>query len=556
MKFGRKKQKKEEKELTGFRKFMKNKYLNLGIYSVLLLLLILWTQDWWLVIFFGVIFDYFITQKVNWTFWKKRGAPKTKTVEWIDAVVFAGIAALLIRTLLIEAYTIPTSSMEKTLRVGDYLFVSKYHYGPRMPITPLAIPFTHHTLPLTKHTPAFVDWIQMPYKRLAGLTKVKNDDIVVFNFPVGDTVAANIQAQSYYELCRQFGRKAVKKDEVMNPYTGLLQKDFFGKILVRPLDKKDNYVKRCVAIAGDNMEIIDGVVYLNGQPQKKFEYMQYKYAIITDGSPMNPKVYTRLEISNEDLKQAYSIDPNILVYMPELSEYNLANLMILPLTQFGYEQMKSMPNVVYIKRLIKNKGYKEPYIFPHTPLEYTISDTLVNYVASVDDSLAIALTERIGKTFSTTEDFLNILIRNSSDSLLIPNIVSYMTIAQTGTYAWNEDNFGPFWIPKAGETLELNLDNLPLYERAIEVYDRNTLEVKNGKILINGTETTSYTFKQDYFFMMGDNRHNSADSRFWGLVPEDHVVGTPIFIWLSLDKDKKFISKIRFDRFFLETRNL
>lgn len=548
--------KKLEKKPSKFKKFTQNKYVNLVIYSVLLFLLILWTKNWWMVIFYGIIFDFFITKKVNWTFWKKRDVPKTKAVEWIDAIVFAGIAALLIRTLLIEAYTIPTSSLEKTLRVGDYLFVSKYHYGPRLPMTPLAIPFVHHTLPLTKSTPAFVDWIELPYKRLAGLTTVKNNDLVVFNFPVGDTVAANMQAQSYYELCRQFGRKAVFEDEYVNPYNGLIQTGMFGKILVRPIDKMDNYIKRCVAIGGDNLEVIDGLVYINGSPQEKFDEMQYKYAIVTDGTPINPRIYENLDISMEDQQRSRDFDPNLLIYMPELSKFDLANLIVLPLTYYNYEKLKAMPNIKYISRLNKNKGYKEPYIFPHTPVQYTINEELINYTRTIDDSLANYLSLIVGKQYSTTEDFLNILIQNTADTMLLQHAETYLTIAQTGTFAWNEDNFGPLWVPAKGETLELTIDNLPLYERVISVYEKNNLKVEGDKIFINGTETSSYTFKQDYFFMMGDNRHNSADSRFWGFVPETNIVGTPLFIWLSIDKDKKFLNKIRWDRIFMGTRNL
>ncbi len=552
----KKEDKKPEKELSKFKKFLKNKYFNFGIYSFLLLLLIIWTQNLWLILIFGIIFDYFITKKVNWTFWKKRDALKTKLIEWVDAIIFAGVAALIIRTLLLEAYTIPTSSMEKTLKVGDYLFVSKYHYGPRMPITPLAVPFTHHTLPLTKYTPAFLDWIQMPYKRLAGLTEIKNDDIVVFNFPVGDTVAANMQAQSYYELCRQFGKDAVFKDEIVSPYNGLTQKGVFGKILVRPIDKKDNYVKRCVAIAGDIIEVIDGVVYINGKAQKYFDEMQYKYAIVTDGTPLNPRIYENLGISQEDQSQSRYYDPNLLIYMPELSAYDLTNMIILPLTKRSYEQLKTLPNILFIKKIIKPKAYKESYIFPHTPIKYVVNDTLLKYAQTFDEKLFTALNERVGKNYSTTEDFVSLLVENSDDSLLLFNVVNYLKLAQTDTYAWNEDNFGPFWIPKAGESLDLTIENLPLYERAINVYENNDLKVKDGLIFINGTQTNTYTFKQDYFFMMGDNRHNSADSRFWGLVPEDHIVGTPVIIWLSLDKDKKFLSKIRWDRFFKLTRSL
>jgi signal peptidase I len=548
--------KKEKKEMSKFKKFMKNKYLNLVFYEILTILLILWTKEWWMIIFLGIIFDYFITQKVNWTFWKKRDAPKTKLIEWVDAIIFAGVAALIIRTLLIEAYTIPTSSMEKTLRVGDYLFVSKYTYGPRMPITPLAIPFTSHTMPLTKTTPAFVDWIQMPYKRLAGLTTVKNDDIVVFNFPEGDTVVANMQATSYYELCRQFGRDNVLNDRYVNPYTGEVRTGIFGKVLVRPIDKEDNYVKRCVAIAGDTLLVKDGQVFINGQPQQKAQGRQYKYAIVTDGTPINPKIYEKMDISKEDQNNAHNFDPNLLVYMPELRNYDLNNLFILPLTQENYEKFKSSSNIKFIKRICKPTGYNEYYIFPHTKSKYVINDTLINNVLQTNDSLGNILKTDKGKTFDNTEEFAKFMLQKLGDSLFFENSKTYSTISQETNYAWNEDNFGPLWIPKAGASITLTSKNLPIYKRIIDVYEKNDLQIKDGKIFINGTETNKYTFKQDYFFMMGDNRHNSADSRFWGFVPEDHIVGTPIFIWLSIDKDKSFLNKIRWNRLFMGTRKL
>ena len=232
-------------------------WIKFGIYGFLYFLWVLWLGNFWFLLGIPLIFDIYITKLVHWAFWKKKGVEKqTKTVEWIDAIIFAVVAASFIRTFFIEAYTIPTSSMEKTLLVGDYLFVSKVSYGPRLPNTVLAIPFAHHTMPLTKYTPAFLTWIEEPYKRLKGLGKVERNDEVVFNFPEGDTVVLQHQEQSYYEMVRELGRKQVW--------------DNFD-IAVRPVDKKENYIKRCVAIAGDTIEVKHGWLYVNGKPQKKIQ---------------------------------------------------------------------------------------------------------------------------------------------------------------------------------------------------------------------------------------------------------------------------------------------
>ena len=467
------------------KKLFANQWVKFGVWTFIYLLFVIWLQNWWLLLGIAVIYDIYISKKVHWAFWKKKGVEKqSKTVEWIDALVFAVIAATVIRLFFIEAFTIPTSSMEKSLLVGDYLFVSKFNYGPKMPNTPLSVPFTHHTRPFTENTKSYLEWIKWPYHRLAGLQTVKNNDVVVFNFPEGDTVCLNQQASSYYQLLRQYGRQSVVNDQVRDSY-GQIYHNFFGERVSRPVDKRENYIKRCIAIAGDSLQVIDGQAFVNGKPQEKIGDKQYKYLVITDGTPINPKVFEDLEISREDVDASRNIDPNIFDFMPETENQDRNNMFVYPLVEENVENLKSLSCVKSVTRIIKPKDFWEEYIFPH------------------DEK-----------------------------------------------YRWNEDNFGPIYVPKKGATIEINVDNLPLYRRIIETYEGNKVFVKDSQVIINNQVATSYTFQMDYYFMMGDSRHNSADSRFWGFVPEDHIVGKALFIWFSTDKDKSFFSSIRWSRFF------
>ena len=441
------------------KELLTNKWVKFIIVGTLYSLWVIWLGNYWWFLGLVVIFDVYITQKVHWAFWKKKDPPEgkqTKVVEWIDAIIFAVIAASFIRIFFIEAYTIPTSSMEKSLLVGDYLFVSKVAYGPKTPNTPLSFPFVHNTLPLTRNKKSYVEWIKRPYHRLAGFGKVKNNDVVVFHFPEGDTVALNIPNQSYYQLARTYGRERVWSDDRN-----------FGEIIARPVDKRENYIKRCVGIPGDELRMERTQLFINGEPQAEIEGMQHDYVVKTNGTGINPKALERLEIAEDD-RQLLS-----------------AGQYIFPLTDEMAEQLRTFSNINSVEKIVQEPGEWDPNVFP--------SD------------------------------------RN---------------------YPWNVDNFGPVKVPAKGSTVKLTTTNLPLYERIIDVYEDNELKINNGKIFINGEETSEYTFKMNYYWMMGDNRHNSADSRYWGFVPEDHVVGEASFIWLSLNKDKTFPANIRFRRMF------
>ena len=441
------------------KEILSNKWFKFSVVGGLYLLWVIWMGNFWWLTGLAVIFDMYITEKVHWAFWKKKNPPngrQTKVVEWIDAIIFAVIAATFIRMFFIEAYTIPTSSMEKSLLVGDYLFVSKTAYGPKTPNTPLSFPFVHNTMPLTKGTKSYLEWIQRPYHRMAGFGKIKNDDVVVFHFPEGDTVALNMQAASYHQLVRDYSRERVWDD-----------KRNFGEIVSRPVDKRENYIKRCVAIPGDEIKLERGQLFVNGKPQQTIPGLQHNYRVTTNGTAINPKALDKLKIAEDDRN----------VYSSEQYEF--------PLTDENAGKLKEFSNVVSVEKIAREPGIWEPGIFPSHQ-----------------------------------------------------------------NFQWNVDNFGPITIPGKGKTVQLTIDNLPLYKRIISVYENNKLEVNGSEIKINGEAATSYTFKMDYYWMMGDNRNNSADSRYWGFVPEDHVVGKAKFIWLSMDKDRSFPAKIRLGRMF------
>lgn len=385
---------------------------------------------------------------MNWKFWKKdkearegeekEKKPKSKAREWWDAILFAVVAATLIRWLIMEAYTIPTSSMENSLLTGDFLFVSKFHYGTRTTTTPLQIPLTHQKIWFTE-IPSYVEWIKLPQYRLPGFTSVKNNDVVVFNVPPRELNDADY-----------------------------------------PVDLKTNYIKRCVGIPGDVLEIRNQQVYINGQPLENPVEMQFSYRLVST-TKIHERNWEKYGLGPEDYTMRILPD-NTVLYNVHLTE-SIAN-----------EIRKDKPS----------------------------------YILSLD------------KQVMTDRD-------------VMPNSAYHPRygLPANPNMMWTQDNFGPLWIPKEGETIALNDSTLLLYGPTIIKYDLNDdARIENGKLLIDGKEVTEYTFNQDYYFMMGDNRHNSLDSRYWGFVPENHIVGKAFFIWLSLDPNESFFKKVRWSRFF------
>ena len=454
-------------------------WIKFSIAAAILIFFVFWLGNAWWLLLLPLIFDIYISRFVPWTAWKNSKNKVLRTIaEWVDAILFALVAVYLINTFFFQNYKIPSSSLEKTLLVGDFLFVSKLAYGPRVPMTPLSFPLAQHTLPII-NIKSYIERPQLEYRRLKGFGNVKLNDIVVFNFPTGDTVALEAQNPDYYTLIQIYGRERVNSD-----------KNTFGDIVYRPVDRRENYVKRCVALPGDTLQIIDNQLYINGQKQTDIPGVQFNYYVQTTGQYFSDEMFDNLGISKDDRLLTNNVQGGIGI-----------------LDYLGFERNK-MGN--------HNPVYRLP--------------------------LTAEMLAKLQK------------LQAVSEIKIEPDVFGGHTFP-LGNTEWTRDNYGPIWIPKKGMTVDINISNLPMYEQIIRNYERNQLELKDGTIFINGEKAETYTFNMDYYWMMGDNRHNSADSRSWGFVPEDHVVGQPVFVWLSLDKDKGLFSgKIRFDRFFKNAR--
>ena len=466
---------------------MKVQWAKFIVVLVLYLAFLYWVKSWWGLLVIPFIFDVYITKKIRWQWWKDAEGPVRWVMSWVDALVFALVAVYFINLFFFQNYVIPSSSLEKSLLTGDYLFVSKVSYGPRIPETPLTMPLTQHTLPLFQ-CKSYIEWPHWDYRRVKGLGKVELNDIVVFNYPAGDTLTSDLrhQAEDFYRNCYGYGYgqwperpnpDSLSATQRMKYFEQLYQlgrnfllanRQEFGEIITRPTDRRENYVKRCVGLPGQTLQIKNRIIYLDGKANKEPDYVQYTYTMKLK-QRLDDDVMKELGITMEDLTSL-----NTLGYMP--------------MTRHTAEQLQQRG---YAEQVALNEDADEWDIYP-----------------------------------------LN------------------------GNMHWTRDNYGPIWIPAKGKSIDLTLENLPVYERCIRTYEGNTLEVKGDKIFINGKETSSYTFKLDYYWMMGDNRHNSLDSRYWGFVPEDHIVGKPIFIWWSSDPDRSGFSGIRWNRLFRFVDNI
>ena len=449
------------------------RWVRFAAVSALFIGWVIWLGSPWVLVFWFLIADIYLTQFIPWTWWRHTKNKFVKEVmTWVDAIVYALILVYFLFLFVGQNYQIPSSSLEKSLLVGDYLWVNKVVYGPRVPNTPIHFPLAQNTLPIL-NCKSYLDKPQWAYHRLKGIRSIERGDIVVFNFPAGDTVALKMQNPDYYTLIHLHGRDAVNLDKAT-----------YGDVIYRPVDRRENYVKRCIGLPGERLKIVNDVVFINGKALKTPKNAQFNYFLQTDGRIIADEVWDDLGISVDDRAQL-DVDVRDAAGVESLGMHIGANGSIPPIYQ-------------------------------------------------------VPLTAEMRKKIAENYRWITSVVKVPTQEMFNPYPITH-------DYGWTRANYGEIWIPQKGKSIALSLDNLPIYERCIKNYEGNSLEVKNGNILINGKVANSYTFKMDYYWMLGDKRDNSLDARYWGFVPEDHVVGTPLIILLSIDKDK---GSIRWNRIF------
>lgn len=459
----------------------KTRWWRFGIVAFVYLLWVIWLNNYWFLLGLPLLFDIYITGYIPFTWWKKSKSKTTRAVmSWVDAIVYALILVYFVFNFVGQNYQIPSQSLERTLLTGDYLWVNKLVYGPRVPMTPVHFPLVHNTMPVLG-TKSYLDWPQNGYRRLPGLRNVESGDIVVFNFPAGDTVALKYEESgegTYYDLVERYGREAVHND-----------KEHFGEIIYRPVDRRTNYVKRAVGMPGERLKIVDGDIYINGKKQARPENVQFNY-IASTSQPLTEELVHEYEINPADV--TVPDDPEIKSRMHEILTKSSPtnNFYIMPLTAGGIKRLEA-------------------------------DGILTDYVPAWQ-------------------------YRLDGHGMLFPKPLSDN---------WTLANYGGangILIPKKGMTIKLTPSTWPIYERVIRNYENHPDSyVKGNTVYVDGKPAKTYTFAMDYYFMMGDNRDNSLDSRFWGFVPEDHIIGTPMFVLISFDRDRSiFNGGIRWNRIF------
>lgn len=485
----------------------KSRWIRFAIVAIIFIAWVAWLGNWWVILLLPLLFDIYITGYIPFTWWKKsKNKALVMVMSWVDAIVYALILVYFVFTFVGQNYQIPSSSLEKTLLTGDYLWVSKMSYGPRVPMTPIHFPLVQNTLPIT-NSKSYTEWPQWDYHRLTGLSDIQSGDIVVFNFPAGDSIVVNQQNPDYHTLKKMIGDEVLHNDPSklqtftsLPQYEALLYRDElgkqqlishrseFGELMYRPVDRRENYVKRAVGLPGETLQIVNGKVFINGTVQPWPKEAQFNY-IFQLRSPLSGSDWENLGISKDD----------------------------------------RINGSRYLSYINADEAEKLGFIFTGT---------------SADNIYTSPLTDEMVEKIRQLPSFVNIIREPAvHGEYLFPEVISAN---------WTRADYGPLSIPKKGQTVSLTPENWPLYERIIRNYENHPDSyVRNEKIYIDGKPTTTYTFGMDYYFMMGDNRDNSLDSRYWGFVPEDHIVGKPIRVLISFDKDKSlFDGGIRWNRIF------